>query len=71
MQSLDRLHRFFERVDITDPDASDLWTGLPPGLASQQNANDPGGDRWRRLVPRAVNMFADEVGPTPREGRSH
>ena len=62
VQSMERLHRFFERADITDPDASDLWTGILAGLASQQNANDPGGDRWRRLLPRAVDMFADEVG---------
>jgi AcrR family transcriptional regulator len=69
VQVIERLHRFLERYRITDPDAADLWTGILAGLASQQNANDPGGDRWRRLVPRAVDMFLSEVGPrrTPRK----
>jgi len=66
VQSMERLHRFFDRIGVTDPDAPDLWTALLAGLASQQNANDPGGERWRRLVPRAVDMFLSEVGPTTR-----
>lgn len=60
--SLDRLHRVLARLGITDPDAADLWTALLAGLASQQNANDPGGERWRRLVPRVVHMYVAEVG---------
>ena len=63
VQTIERLHRLLVRLGITDPDAADLWTGLLAGLASQQNANDPGGERWRRLVPRAVDMFLSEVGP--------
>ena len=36
------------------------------GLASQQLANDPGGDRYIRLITNAVTMFADQVlGPSP------
>lgn len=62
VRSLERLHRLLDRYEITDPDASDLWTALLAGLAGQQNANDPGGERWRRLVPRAVDMFLSEVG---------
>lgn len=64
LQALERLHRLLERLGITDPDAADLWTAILAGLAAQQNANDPGGERWRRLVPRAVDMFLSEVGPT-------
>jgi AcrR family transcriptional regulator len=36
----------------------DLWTSLIAGLASQQLANDPGGDRYTRLADDAVAMFA-------------
>ena len=44
----------------------DLWTALVSGLASQQLANDPGGDRYIRLITNAVTMFADQVlGPSP------
>ncbi len=61
MQTIERLHRLLDRLGIDDPDAADLWTAILAGLASQQNANDPGGERWRRLVPRAVDMFLSEV----------
>jgi AcrR family transcriptional regulator len=69
VRAIERLHRFLDRYGITDPDAADLWTGILAGLASQQNANDPGGERWRRLLPRAVDMFLSEVRPitTPRK----
>jgi AcrR family transcriptional regulator len=39
----------------------DLWTGIMSGLASQQVANDPGGDRWLRLVDDAVDMYIDHI----------
>jgi AcrR family transcriptional regulator len=39
----------------------DLWTALVSGLASQQLANDPGGNRYLRLIDRAVTMFAASV----------
>ncbi len=40
----------------------DLWTALLAGLINQQHANDPGGKRWRRQLPRVVDMYCDEVG---------
>ncbi len=44
----------------------DLWTAVVAGLAGQQLANDPGGDRYIRLIDNAVTMFADYVlGPSP------
>ena len=48
---------------VTDPAHFDLWTGLVAGLASQQLANEPGGDRWVRLIDEAVAMYADHVLP--------
>ena len=50
---------------IHDEDV-DLYTALVGGLLDAQFANDPGGNRWARLVDRAVDMFADNVG-IPRE----
>ena len=47
----------------------DLWTALTVGLATQQLSNDPGGDRWRRLVPQAVDMFLT-AQPAPVQRRS-
>ena len=40
----------------------DLWTAILSGLVDQQLANDPGGTRWRRQLPRLVDMYCDEVG---------
>ncbi len=68
---LGRLHSLFADLRIGDPDAGDLFTALLGGLVDQQWANDPGGERWRRLVDRAIDMFADEMGlPGPREDSS-
>jgi AcrR family transcriptional regulator len=46
---------------IRDDADFDLWTALVAGLASQQLANDPGGDRYVRLIDGAVAMFAEYV----------
>jgi AcrR family transcriptional regulator len=51
----------FVAIGIDDPADFDLWTAVLAGLASQQLANDPGGDRWTRLVDDAVDMYADHV----------
>jgi AcrR family transcriptional regulator len=42
---------------ITDAASLDLWTALLTGIVDQQLSNDPGGQRWTRLVPDAVDMF--------------
>jgi AcrR family transcriptional regulator len=43
----------------------DLWTAVVVGLAGQQLANDPGGDRYTRLIDSAIAMFASHVlGPS-------
>jgi AcrR family transcriptional regulator len=55
------------RAGITDPADMDLYTALVAGLGMQQQANDPGGDRWQRLLDRAIDMYVREVlGPIGR-----
>ncbi|MCU1490117.1 MAG: hypothetical protein JWM85_1522 [Acidimicrobiaceae bacterium] len=39
----------------------DLWTALVSGLSSQQLANDPGGDRYIKLIDNSVAMFSEHV----------
>ena len=64
---IERLRRNLERLGVTDQDAVDLFTAVTAGLVNQQWANDPGGNRWRRLLDRVVDMYATEVGvPRPR-----
>ncbi len=60
---LDDLAGEFDAVGITDPAAIDLATAVFTGLTSQQLANDPGGDRWARLVDRAVAMLLTDLAP--------
>lgn len=54
---IDELARVFGAVGLVAAEDVDLWTALTVGLVTQQLSNDPGGDRWRRLVPAAVDMF--------------
>jgi AcrR family transcriptional regulator len=46
-----------------DSDADlDLYTAVVGGLVDAQLANDPGGDRYSRLIDRAIQMYADHLG---------
>ena len=49
------------RCGVSDPRMLDLFTALGTGLADQQLSNDPGGDRWIRLIDEAVEMFHQHV----------
>lgn len=42
---------------VTDQEDVDLFVAVVGGLADTQLANDPGGDRWTRLLPRAIDML--------------
>ena len=48
-------------VGVTKPEAMDLYTALLTGLTDQQISNDPGGDRWGRLLDDAIDMFLTHV----------
>jgi AcrR family transcriptional regulator len=62
VRSLGRFQSFLHDHGIDDQEAVDLYTALLTGLTSQQISNDPGGTRWRRLLPRAIDMYADAIG---------
>ena len=58
-------------LGITDSTDVDLFLAICGGLLDRQLANEPGGDRWLRQLPRVIDMFADEVGlPGPPLRRS-
>lgn len=61
IEALEALHRRLRKMGITDPEALDLLTALGTGLTDQQISNDPGGERWARLVDEAMEMFYDHV----------
>ncbi|MEV6429321.1 TetR/AcrR family transcriptional regulator [Nocardia sp. NPDC051463] len=59
------LHRGLDllaNIGVTDRGDIEIWFALLAGLVDQQLANDPGGDSRRRLLDRAVDMWADGVG---------
>ncbi len=43
--------------NITDPRQIDRWTAWTTGLVDQQISNDPGGERWSRLIDEFVEMY--------------
>ena len=59
---LDGLAAVLADAGLADPEHLDLWTAVVSGLATQQVSNDPGGDRWSRLVPRAVALMRAQAG---------
>lgn len=69
--ALDGLTEVLAAAGAHGPDAVALWTALLSGLASQQISNDPGGERWAKLVDTAVDMFLAQVrrgGAGPAKG---
>ena len=50
-------------VGLADPVVLDLFTALGAGIVAQQLSNEPGGDRWSRLVDEAAEMLLNHVRP--------
>jgi AcrR family transcriptional regulator len=62
VQAYDLMLDQLRGMGITRDEDADVYTALIGGLVNQQLANDPGGQRWRRLIPRVMSMFADDLG---------
>jgi AcrR family transcriptional regulator len=58
----ERMREVLHRYGVRAQADLDLWTAITGGFVDQQFANDPGGTRWRRLLPRLVDMYCDETG---------
>ena len=54
-----------DQLPMTSPEDIDVYTALISGLVAQQLANDPGGERWRRLLTRVISFLADDLGLPP------
>jgi AcrR family transcriptional regulator len=66
IQALETMRRQLVTIGIDDPEALDLLTALTTGLADQQISNDPGGDRWFKLIDEAMEMFFTHMNNRPR-----
>ena len=69
VRALETARERLEGIGITEPRHLDLWTAMLSGLVDQQISNDPGGDRWTRLIEEAVSMFLAHCAP-PRSTRT-
>ncbi|MFL6238264.1 MAG: TetR/AcrR family transcriptional regulator [Actinomycetes bacterium] len=69
VQVMEDTLREFDRLGIPT-DAIDLYTAIVGGLAAQQVANDPGGNRWKPQVDRAMDAFCDYVGVPATKSRA-
>jgi AcrR family transcriptional regulator len=75
VQALSGARRGLATIGIEDARALDLYTALMTGLTDQQISNDPGGNRWGRLLDEVLDMFLDHVrtatpsAPTKKKGR--
>jgi AcrR family transcriptional regulator len=63
--ALDGFRSELAGLGITREEDADLCTAMIGGLVDAQLANDPGGDRWGRLVDRMADMLADNLGLPP------
>jgi AcrR family transcriptional regulator len=71
LAAYERLRSPMAERGVRDQADLDLWTAIVGGFVDQQLANDLGGTRWRRQLPRLVDMYCDEVGiPGPRLRRT-
>lgn len=60
-ETLELTQRFLARAGLADQRDLDLFTAVTEGLAAQQIANEPGGDRWVRLVDEAMDMYVAHI----------
>ena len=61
IEGLEATRSRLAEMGFADPEVLDLMTAVGTGLTDQQISNDPGGDRWIRLVDEAMEMFLSHV----------
>jgi AcrR family transcriptional regulator len=62
---LEKLTEVLRTAGVGSTEQVDLWTAMFTGMASQQISNDPGGDRWHRLIDDAVTLLTEPGSTVP------
>jgi len=62
---LEKLTDVLRTAGVGSTEQVDLWTAMFTGMASQQISNDPGGDRWHRLIDDAVTLLTEPRPTVP------
>lgn len=63
IRALASLRELLASNGITEPRHLDMATALVTGLVDQQVSNEPGGDRWIRLIDESIDMFLAHCQP--------
>jgi AcrR family transcriptional regulator len=63
IRALDVVRELLALNGVRDPRHVDLWTAVTTGLVDQQISNDPGGERWTRLIEDASQMLLSHCTP--------
>jgi AcrR family transcriptional regulator len=63
VRALEHARDALRACGITEGRAFDAWTAVTGGIAAQQNSNEPGGDRWVRLVDELTDMYLARYAP--------
>ncbi len=61
VQVLDEMRVRMAKAGVVTDAAFDTWTAIVSGLAAQQIANDPTGDRWLRLIDDVTDMYLEHT----------
>ena len=67
VELLEAGRRVLGAAGAKEPAHLDLYTALVTGLVDQQISNDPGGDRWARLLDDSIDMYLNHVAPPRRK----
>ena len=62
-EALQNVADWLESAGSCGQENLDLFTAIGTGLAAQQISNDPGGDRWLRLIDDAAERYLSHVQP--------
>ena len=57
VRALDLTREYLAHNGVKDPRHVDTWIAMMTGLVDQQISNEPGGDRWTRLIDDVVRML--------------
>jgi AcrR family transcriptional regulator len=64
LDGLAATRRFAIEAGMRTQEAFDVYVSTNRGLIAMQIANDPGGDRWARLIDDALEMVVDHYAST-------
>ena len=57
VRAYEQIRERLAAIGVHDQETFDIWSAVMTGLTDQQISNDPGGDRWTKLIDRTVDML--------------